>query len=287
MIYSVSTKEKIHFICQKLAACATKLEKNTCCFDSVLMDNLDNLFSKLNQFIKTVPEDKAAAILADPSIKDCLPTVRWLRAEYEFEIEKIQALELLSSADPAAEIDRMITMDYAGSSIFDKSLSTKMGVSRRTCLVVGSGPLPTTALMLYNTYNLTIACLDLAGDSRHTSEKIFRAARMPYLVEHIVADIHNWTNFSSYDVVFINGLVGVSRDAHGETEKSNILEHLMHNIKHDCLLIMRSGYCLGQLFYPEIQPGVTVAETIRPTKLGRSSIVLFDLLGGYGDHKIL
>jgi len=285
MICSRSTKKKILSICKKLTLCAEELELNAYNFTPPVMNTLSGLFSELKLFIETIPNTAASTLLADPEIKRLIPSIRWLRAKYEIRVEKIQAHELLANNDLAAEINRIITMDFVGSSLFEPALSTWMKKSKRRCLVVGSGPLPTTALMLNKAYNLELTCLDRDQESCMISKEICQVVETEYSVQHIVADVYNWLDFSSYDIVFINGLVGVSKEVNGETEKNGILQHIRHNLTHNCLLIMRSGYGLARLFYPEVQPCANdddFAEIIYPAKLGRSSIVLFDLQAGEG-----
>ncbi len=248
------------------------------------------LFSKMDIIASEISVNEANVILADLKISEMIPKIRQIRAIYEFEIEKKEALRVLLSPDSKSSVNRIID-EYAGSSILDKSLQMlirarhKKKNSRLRCLIVGSGSLPITAIMLYVYHNLEISCLDISEDSCIMSSKIFSAIGIADSIKHITADIFVWKEFSKYDIVFINGMVCSADQFHDKREKFKIVEHLKCHINSECLLILRSGYALSQLFYPQINPSDIermTAEEILPSKLGRTSLLLLNIQGNIG-----
>ena len=275
-----SARGQVLALCEQLVASARRFTENPGHVGSASRRDLEGLFSALDSLVRTVPPHLANDILMDPEILELVPKVRGLRAIYESESEKTQALALLSRTDPAGALQHTLRTEFAGSALYDRSLPDRLGPSRENCLVVGSGPLPTTALMLHDVSGLRITCLDVEEESCLVSRQIFEAAGFPYPVEHIVEDVAARTDFSGYDVIFINALVGVSREDDGSSGKAAILDHVVLNITHDCLLVVRSGYGLGQIFYPEVSehgPTGLSGDVILPARLGRSALVLFEL----------
>lgn len=275
-----SAREQVLALCEQLVASARRSPETPEHIRSASQCDLEGVFSALDSLVRTVPPHLANDILTDPKILELVPKVRRLRAIYESRSEKAQALALLSKADPSDALQHMLKTEFAGSAVYDRSLADRIGPSRENCLVVGSGPLPTTALMLHDVSDLRITCLDVEEESCLVSRQVFGAAGFPYPVEHIVEDVADRTDFGGYDVIFINALVGVSREEDGSSGKAAILDHAVLNISHDCLLVVRSGYGLGQIFYPEVSrhgPAGLSGDVILPARLGRSALVLFEL----------
>lgn len=285
MCRTLSIKLQIRDICKKLSTYNIQLDNSQDDINPSTFSNLEVLFSKLDIFSREVSVENANLIVSDSEIKELIPTIRWMRAIYEYNVEKKRSIETLSHNNTKIIIKR-ITAEYDGSSILETPFKNilKARTSHREsllkCLVVGLGPLPITALMLQNTHNLEITCLDLSEDSCRLSENIFATIENIRFVNHIVSDIFHWTDFSPYDVIFVNGMVCSSTFGLRERDKLRILKHLEYNITHSCLIALRSGYALSQLFYPQIYPRMPNCpnyKMIPPSKLGRTSLVLHDL----------
>lgn len=285
MCRALSIKLQIRDICKKLSIYKIQLDTSQDDINPSTFSDLGILFSKLDIFSREVSVENANLIVSDSEIKELIPTIRWMRAIYEYNFEKKRSIEALSQNNTKIIIKR-ITAEFDGSSILATPFKNilKARTSHREsllkCLVVGSGPLPITALMLQNTHNLEITCLDLSKDSCRLSENIFATIENIRFVNHIVSDIFHWTDFSPYDVIFVNGMVCSSSFGLRERDKLRILKHLECNITHSCLIALRCGYALSQLFYPQIDPRMPNCpnyKIISPSKLGRTSLILHDL----------
>jgi hypothetical protein len=243
------------------------------------METLASVFGEIEELVKTITMERSRQILSSNQISPLIPRIRALRAHYEFEQEKSEALNLLQAGLKGAELAERITAPYSGSAIFDSGLQAKIAQRCKSCLIVGSGPLPVTALLFLSCNTLDLTCLDISPESGEVSNRVFDAIGLYPSVHHVTADVQSWADFSPFDLIFINGLVG---SVDGKEEKGNkfeIVNHITQNKGQDSLILLRSGYGLSQLFYPQITPSKdknTNTTTIHPSHLGRSSIVYFE-----------
>lgn len=243
------------------------------------IDVLASIFDQINDLIKTTTVEDAPKILTSTLIMPLISPLRKIRAAYEFEIEKASAVAFLNNGIIGAELEENITNPYSNSAILNDIFTTRISQYCKSCLIVGSGPLPVTALLFLSHNQLDITCLDISYESNVISKQIFDAIKLYSSIKHITVDIKDFKDFSSYDLIFINGLVGNENGSSMKNNKSDIINHIITNKGQNSLMMLRSGYGLNQLFYPKIILPVEINEhvtTIHPSSLERSSIVYFN-----------
>lgn len=241
------------------------------------INSLIPLFNEMNTLVKVTTIEDSLKLIATTSIATLSERVRLIRAAYELEIEKRHALKLLNEGISGANLAKIITIPYANSAIFDTIIQNEISQNCKSCLIVGSGPLPATALLFLGQHNISVTCLDISDESTLLSTRILDAISIYPEIRHITSDILDWRDFSSFDFIFINGLVGIKS---GSTNKCEIVDHVCRHKSKNCLLMLRIGYGLNQLYYPSVKLPLNImerAKTIYPSSLERSGILYFEI----------
>ena len=255
---------------------ALRAQKNIISFQE-----LTPYFEEIDELIKTVPADQSTEVLSCGDLLPLIPTMRSIRAGYEFAIENELANSLVENETRGDELAEAITDDYRGSAILGAALRTKIGDKRQSCLIVGSGPLPATALLFLSRFHLDVTCQDIVPASRLISERLFHAIETYAMPKHIVSDVLTWRDFSKYDLIFINGLVGGDAASEIRSSKLHIVDHIRANQGEHSFIMLRSGYGLARLYYPEVVAPVSGGASVTsflPEELGRSAITCLEPL---------
>ena len=202
-----------------------------------LFEAASNWFAKLRDAADSYNDEAVAQTIEYLRSANVLSHLRELRSCFEYLQELEQVRRCVETPRPLHAVQSALRASYAGSALFDDFLQLKLSKVGRNCLVAGSGPMPSTALLLNDIAELQIACLDIQQESCIASEQLLGAIEYPVRVRQVVADAAEWTGYEEYDVVLINGLVGVGSTSELSLEKAAIVERVAERMKAGSLLL--------------------------------------------------
>jgi len=234
---------------------------------------LTDAFDRLEALIRRVDPEAALALLADPQTQAAAPALRRLRSRYELETERQAAGEMLAAPSPRLAMRRFLAAHYGATTIHSSTFAARTR-DRRSCLVIGSGPLPVTAALLLDHTGLALTCLERDRTSCELGAAILAALGVRP-VAHRRADALDLGDFGAWDVIMVTALAD-DRASPGDGHQ-RLIAHVADHSPRGTLLCLRTPYALGELLYPVVDTAPLhrwSIDLIPSPCQGRSSMVL-------------
>lgn len=205
---------------------------------------------------KTIADLVAMVLRTDSSVfttidQDVIDRVRAISSLTESALETHTAKQMLQSLHSLGYTDDFPYVDdYAELTKKEVSMITDSGVvldKHSRILVIGSGPLPLTALSLFTQTGAHINQVDSSLDAVRLGQLISQAYGMHTDYIHGFGDSVELDTV--YDVVLIAALAGKNVE-----EKQAILNNILPMLSEKGSILVRSTYGMRQLLYPRIEP---------------------------------
>lgn len=220
-------------------------------------DLADALFTALVEACAHRRDDEAAAVLADPRVNTLVPRLRELCADGEFRLERSWAGRVAAAADPDGELEAFPYLDnYRALTALESGLLAGLGrgaAPERVC-VLGSGPLPLTALLTARALEIPVDAVDVDDDATLLARQVLRRLPGGHLVHVHRADARHFPGVADADVVVLAALVGLDPG-----DKREAIAAVTARMRPGALLAVRSAHRLRSLLYPPVSPDELVA----------------------------
>jgi len=193
----------------------------------------------------------------------------------ETEMELYWAKTIVESIDPAAALETFPYIEnYRELVARELGCLTSSGMrpdSVRTALMIGSGPLPLTALCL-SSYDVRVDHIDSSSDAMALCERITK-------VLDVEGDCIFGTGESAeltkqYDLILVAALAGTNQE-----EKQAIINNVLPHLAHDGRIIVRSAKGARELLYPALNPagfaGVNLLHEYHPDDYVINSVLVY------------
>lgn len=233
---------------------------------------VNGLFGRLVRTVLDTPDHLAPAVLSHVGVRERRSRLLDLSARGEGELELAWATRVCVGKDPRAELAlfpyadnyrRLVRMETG-------VLTSALAGPLRSVAVVGSGPLPLSALLLAGP-DVVVEGLDHDARAVDLSRRVADAIGTPGIRFHHVdaAD----ADLSGYQVVVLAALVGAS-----PVDKAEIVGRMRASMDGGAILLVRSARGLRTLLYPPVDPatltGFDVLATVHPVNDIVNSVVL-------------
>lgn len=217
---------------------------------------VDALFGRLVTAVLSVPEPAADTVLAALPPTRSPAVFRAVAAAGEQALEQVWADRIARSRDAARALARFPYVDnYRLLVEMELKAVRRQGTIPRRILLLGSGPLPLTALCLAD-QGITVHCVDHDAEAiRLSSAVAARLGTVGVTFEH--ADASCATPPRPVDVVLLAGLVGTD-----DAAKAAVLDQVVTHLAPDGLVLARSARGLRTLLYPPVGPEALATLTV-------------------------
>jgi nicotianamine synthase len=234
---------------------------------SYWFDDIEPVYGELDELIRYATVDLHESVLSDERVRALAPANHRVRAAYERDKELIQARNLLQVGDGRARLKRTIEDETYWA--MGEELRSAIHGSRRI-LVVGSGPLPLTALCIGSTLDVRVTCVERDAECHDLGQQLIALSGLDERFESINADILDLTEFDGYDAIVGVVLLGVSTGGQQESTKATIAHHIIDQMSPGMRMVLRDPHGLGKLLYPsvDIDPSADVDVTRHVPKVG-------------------
>ncbi|MGL4744862.1 MAG: nicotianamine synthase family protein [Dermatophilaceae bacterium] len=206
------------------------------------------------------PGEDAAAVLADPTVLAMTGRLRSLCAEGEFRLERHWASRVAAAPVPDDELAAFPYLDqYRRLTSLEVHAVGGLGVDagrlRHVC-VLGSGPLPLTALFLARSLGARVDAIDIDAEASDLATAV--VGRLAHWGEVRVhhGDACDAATVADADLVILAALVGVDEQA-----KSAVIAAVTRRMRTGALLVARGAHRLRTLLYPPVDPADLVAAS--------------------------
>lgn len=196
-------------------------------------------------------------VLVDQRVISVLPRLRELCADGEYRLERTWADRIAAAANPEAVLGTFPYRDnYRALTALE--LHTVIGVGdgrrpRRAC-VLGSGPLPMTALLTARALGIPVDAVDLEPEATAVAAAVLDRLPGGELVRLHRADATEFEGVTHADVVVLAALVGLDRD-----DKQRVIAAVAGRMRPGAVLVVRSAHRLRTLLYPPVSPAELAA----------------------------
>ena len=211
---------------------------------------LEPIYGEIESLIQHADNDDTARILADNRIKNQLEHLHQIRAAYEFDKEIDAAKSILSLEDPANHLADI--MDHQSYWILTEPVLEALKGAKNVA-VIGSGPLPLTALSVAEKTGAAVTCFELDKDAFDLGNKIIAHSPQKQNIACLNQLAEGGEVFEKFDAVISAVLLGVDLDSPNHIPKSETLNAFLNAVPKNAPIILRDPFRLGSLFYPAAQ----------------------------------
>lgn len=228
------------------------------------------LFTQLVDLVVTLPDDTIVTTDVRASIQRTASTA-------EAEMEVYWANKIINSVQP---LEVMRSFPYLGN--YAKLVAREITQIEKTgylltaqsrILMVGSGPLPMTALELIRQRSVYVDHVDASPGAITLCQQVDQ--RLNVACGYILGDGASITLDGRYDVILIAGLAGQS-----VREKQAIVNNLLPCLSDDGRLLLRSARGIRALLYPDVQAtefyGVRLLSEYHPSDDIINSVFIYE-----------
>ncbi|MEO1067000.1 MAG: nicotianamine synthase family protein [Pseudomonadota bacterium] len=209
---------------------------------------VEALYAELETLMQRADDATSHAILQDPSILALLPQLHRIRAAYEFDKELAEARSLLQADHPGRALADL-THHQRYWTLPDPVARALQGAKH--IAVVGSGPLPLTALAIADHLDCSITCFERDETAFNIGNDVLALSPLSEKITCLKKGTTSHDSFGEFDAIFTAVLMGVSLDQQeAHWPKSKSIEAFFSTARPNMKVIMRDPFRLGQLFYP-------------------------------------
>lgn len=212
-------------------------------------ERTDRVFAELVELCGHRPGPVAAAVLADPRIGAVAGRLRRLCSAGEYRLELSWARRVAAADDAEAALR---SFPYLANyrALVKLELGTVTGLAAgtpgRVC-VLGSGPLPLTALLMARVLGCAVDAVDVEAEATLLAGGVLRRLPGGELVRGLSADAAGFAGTAEADVVLLAALVGLDPAA-----KRDVIGAVVDRMRPGALLLVRSAHRLRTLLYPPL-----------------------------------
>ncbi len=214
---------------------------------------LDDL--RPSPYVNELFERLVTLIVGSPENNEVFPValqarVRGVASASEGEMETYWAQRIIEAADPEMELARFpYTRNYA--LLVSREIGLVEASGRplerdQRLLMIGSGPLPMTALEFARQRGMSVDHVDISASAIEVCRAT--SGRLGMRGDYIVADGRMVTLQKEYDVILVAGLAGETLE-----DKQAIIDRVLPSLKSDGRLLIRSASGLRSLLYPAVR----------------------------------
>lgn len=232
---------------------------------------VDGAFGDLVRLCCHPPADDAVTAVLD-RIGPHLPALRALCASGEGRLEEHWAARIAAATDPRTELRRFPYLgNYHDLVRMELAALAAVGASPpRHVVVLGSGPLPLTGLVLATEHGASVVHVDRDPCAVRAGSAVATALGCGGAVRSVVADLESpWpctaldVALAGADVVLVGALVGTDPAA-----KAIVGARLAGTVRPETHVLVRSAAGLRTVLYPRVDagdlPGLEVALEMHP-----------------------
>lgn len=208
---------------------------------------VEPLYAELETIMQKADAVLVEAVLHDTEIRELFGKLHQIRAAYEFDKEIAEARAFLVM-DAAEEALHAMIEHQSYWTLSAPVLAVLEGA--RHVAVIGSGPLPLTALSLVAETDCTVTCFERDQAAFDLGNRIIALSRDKQRISSRCEQADGNTQDGGFDAVFAAVLLGVSMENSDHQDKADTLEGLFSIVRPGGAVIIRDPYQLGALFYP-------------------------------------
>jgi nicotianamine synthase len=205
---------------------------------------VDEVFGELVE--RCLSED-AETVLADPRVAALAPRLRALCAEGEYRLELSWARRVVAAPETLADFPYWA--NYRALTALELHTVAGLGAAPDRVCVLGSGPLPLTALLAARVLGRPVDAVDLDPEASDLAGEVVRRLPGGELVRSHLADARDFAGVADADLVVLAALVGL--DPAG---KQAVIGAVARRMRSGSVLVVRSAYGPRTLLYPPVGP---------------------------------
>ncbi|MEP1443963.1 MAG: nicotianamine synthase family protein [Hyphomicrobiales bacterium] len=208
---------------------------------------LEPIYTELEGLMQQADNADTARILVDTRVKPQLEYLHQIRAAYEFDKEIDAARSILDLNDPAQHLADII--DHQSYWILTEPVLEALK-SAQNVAVIGSGPLPLTALAVAEQTDAAVTCFELDREAFDLGNQIIAHSPQKQAITCLNQLAEGGDVFEKFDAVISAVLLGVDLDSSNHIPKSETLNGFLTAVPSNAPVILRDPFRLGCLFYP-------------------------------------
>jgi nicotianamine synthase len=229
----------------------------------------DPLLAELMRMSTSSGED-GDELLADPRVQAVLPQLRRYSAAGEYQRELLWSRMVVSSDHPVASLRGMPSHEnYRRSLAFEVGgVLASVNPRPRRVLMIGSGPLPITLVLLSELLGTEVVGIDVNAEACDQGRALCGVLGAPASI--LECDVLDFEDYGEFDFVLLAASVGLEREA-----RLRIFARLAGTMSPGAALVVRTAHGMRRLMFPQMDPedldGFECQYLVRPLDRDRDA----------------
>lgn len=222
------------------------------------MNQLEQIYTKINSLSNLKPSKEVnklfselVEIATDNGYKVFLSQqkisrLQQLCSKAEYELEKYWAKEILVSDNPLEMLEEFpYYQNYIDLTLLEvNSIRSCSTHNFHKLLFLGSGPLPLTAIILAQKYNIKSTLLDIDEEAVEISQRLIKKLGLSQMISIVKGDATHYKGYGDFEVIFVAALAGTDIRL-----KTAIFKQIKTFSKKNSHIIARSAWGNRTLLY--------------------------------------
>lgn len=228
---------------------------------------VEPLFGALDGFIRSASDRLVSAARSDRELQALLPSLHRVRAVYEFDKETVLARTLVGARDGRERL----------ADLLEREAYWALGPQLRGALesaehvaVVGSGPLPLTALSIAARLGCRVTAIERDVEAQALGRRVLGLSDAAATIACANSDIAELAHLDDFDAIVCAVLTGVDMAGTGHRSKASITQRLLDDSAPGTRIVLREPNGLGFLIYPPAEldglPGIAAERFMPPLR---------------------
>lgn len=184
--------------------------------------------------------------------EDQILKLRELSSRAECEMELYWANRITESSNPEKELKKFwYYKNYEDLTVLEYTNVINLKAKIKKVLFVGGGPLPLTAIILANKYNILCEVLERDELSFLKSTTLIKSLGLENKVKIIKTTAEKHNSYGKYDLIYLAALVGEN-----EKSKNKMINHIYKEISKNSLFLCRSSHGSRKIIYTPINKNI-------------------------------
>lgn len=209
----------------------------------------DPLFAELMRMSISSSGENTDDLFADPRVRAVLSDLRRLSAAGEYQRELLWSRRVIASSDPRstfgdvpfhANYRRLLAFEVGG-------VRASVNPEPRRALMIGSGPMPITLVLLSQMLGSELVGLDVNAEACTLARSFCASVGAAVSVHE--CDAMDFEHYGDFDFVVLAASVGLDRGT-----RLKILARLAETMSPGAALVVRTAHGMRRLMFPQLDP---------------------------------
>ena len=190
---------------------------------------IEDAYWELDRLSRMASRSLLDRICFDKEILALQPDLHWVRAGYEYDKETALAHAILDRGDAARSCLARVLECERYWALGDDLIAALSGL--RSVAVIGSGPLPLTAIGIARQLGVGVTCIERDREALELGREVIDLCEYAPAIQSIQADILDIESLETFDAILGTAVLGVDARNGRHQDKAVLISSIFERVK--------------------------------------------------------